>query len=309
METSTAIATAEPAGLENENTKLVGRADWTPDTFRGQVEREKAMRGILAEYMQSAMIENHHYYSFKPGDKPALSQEGAHSIASLLKQTFGPPDITKEIDGDHLTVTVRIQVFSVESGQVTATGDGMCSTRESKYAYRWAWTNELPVGIDKSTLKTRGKKENPQYQLPNQDLPDVWNTVLKMAVKRAKVAAVRQLPLVSELFVAEPEDDDDDRDHAPSNTRTNPENKAKSNGQASAPPPAQQQQPSSVKTVVDLAKKLVENHGVEPTALVEQFLPEDIGRFEDLSEETAAGIAPLLVSLINSKLEEKRSQR
>lgn len=294
-----AITTVDSPVLDNENNKLVARADWTPDTFRLQVEREKQMRSILAEYMASAMIEDHHYYSFKKGDKPALSQEGAHSICSLLKQTFGPPDIVKEFDGDHMTVTARIQVFSVESGQLSATGDGMCSTRESKYAYRWAWKNELPVGIDTSTLKTRGKPENPQYQLPNQDLPDLYNTVLKMAVKRAKVAAVRQLPLVSELFVAEPDDTDTEPD-APA-----PKAAAAKASAGKPAPTAQPAGPESVKKVVELSTKLVMNHGVEIEALAMQFLPEGVARFEDLSEEKAKEIVPGLAELLNSKVNAK----
>lgn len=293
--TSPAVVDAE---LIEENNKLVGRADWTPETFRLQVDREKQLRGILAEYMQSAMIEDHHYYSFKKGDKPALSQEGAHSICSLLKQTFGPPDIVKEFDGDHMTVTARIQVFSVETGMLSATGDGMCSTRESKYAYRWAWKNELPVGIDTSTLKTRGKAENPQYQLPNQDLPDLYNTVLKMAVKRAKVAAVRQLPLVSELFVAEP----DDLDHEPEATTAKvaaPAGKPATAPQASAVPEA-------IKNASNMATRLVMEHGVAIDDLAVQFLPEGIARFDDLTEEQAKAALPGLSQLLTAKLKEKK---
>lgn len=298
MEQAAAITVDAPI-VEEENNKLVGRADWTPETFRLQVEREKQMRGILAEYMQSAMIEDHHYYSFKKGDKPALSQEGAHSICSLLKQTFGPPDITKEFDGDHMTVTARIQVFATDNGNLSATGDGMCSTRESKYAYRWAWKNELPVGIDTSTLKTRGKAENPQYQLPNQDLPDLYNTVLKMAVKRAKVAAVRQLPLVSELFVAEPEEDDD-----PTPPKANAAAAStKPNQSASAP---QAQAPESfVKKAVELARKLVIDHKIEAESLAMQFLPEGVGRFEDLTEDQAKAAVPGLAEILTAKVNGK----
>jgi hypothetical protein len=42
--------------------------------------------------------------------------------------------------------------------------------------------------------------------VPNQDLPDVYNTVLKMSGKRAMVDAVLKLPLVSELFTQDLEE-------------------------------------------------------------------------------------------------------
>lgn len=252
--TETATAAAyEPSGLEETETRIAVRPEWTPESFRAQVEQEKQMRSIMAEYVKSAMIKDHHYYAFKDGDKPAITQEGAHSICSLLKCTIGPPEITKEFSGDHLTVSARVHIFN-QDGVLVATGDGICSTREPKYAYRWAWENEVPDGVDVSGLKSKsgtGRNNKPwkQYQIPNQDLPELWNTILKMGVKRAKVAAVRQLPLVSELFVAEPESDD----HEPP---------PKATAQARKPQPAPAAKPEdggraeAIEELRDLCKQL-----------------------------------------------------
>jgi hypothetical protein len=295
---STAAAVAESSGPENQplavsDQRIAVRQDWTPAAFEAEVDREKQMRGILQRYMKEAMVKDHHFYSFKEGDKPALTQEGAHSICSLMKAVIGPPE-NREIyhDDGHLSVTSRVEIFN-QSGERIATGDGICTTRESKYAYRWVWDNEVPNGVDKSKLKSKtGQKRGggtwTQYQMPNQDLPDLYNTVLKMAVKRAKVAAVRQLPLVSELFIA---DDDGELEGEVSNTRTNPEK----------PQQTVPTTPQAVAKAIELAKKLVEK-GTAFEDLAIQFLPEGVPTFEALSEEQATPIVPEFSRLLTMKV-------
>lgn len=316
MNNTTAVAAYEP-GPEVEN-KIAVRPSWTIETFQENVDREQAMRKILQKYMADAMIKDHHYYSFKDGDKPALTQEGAHSICSLMKAFFGPPENEKEYHPDgHLSVTSRIQVFNTDTGALLATGDGICTTRESKYSYRWVWDNEVPAGVDVSQLKSKsgtkrdGKKWT-QYQMPNQDLPDLYNTVLKMAVKRAKVAAVRQLPLVSELFVAE----DDDSSVPPavaggdrSNTSSSPK-PAGSNGRSRADTSAAPQTspaPPSAESVVDVVVRLVgklTEAGVPIEDLNELYLPAGVEKFADLTEDQAAEIRNDLVQALNARLKQ-----
>jgi hypothetical protein len=293
-DTSAALATVDVEIIERPNNdRIAVRSDWTLESFKNNLQQEKDMRLVLQQYVQDAMVKDHHYYSFKDGDKPALTQEGAHAIASLQKTFFGPPELheTYHEGNDHYSVRARIDVFN-QQGQRIATGDGMCSTRESKYAYRWYWGNELPAGIDKGKLKTKGNQSNPQYQLPNQDLPDAYNTVLKMAVKRAKVAAVRQLPLVSELFVADDVDSDE------------PAPKAKSQPKQQSQKPAAQSPavPTSVKKAVELAEKLVMNHDFDPEAMALKFLPEGVANFDLLTEQQAAAIVPKLVEFLNAQV-------
>ena len=290
-ETQTAAGTAME--LSGPETKTLVRLDWTPQTLQLEIEREKGMRTVLRQYMKDAMIKDHHYYSFKEGDRPALTQEGAHNLSSLFKTIIGPPDLVDTFHDDgHYTVRARVEIFN-QSGERIATGDGICSTRESKYAYRWGKEHEIPPGVDVSTLKTRGGTNRTggswkQYQIANQDLPDLYNTVLKMAVKRAKVAGVRQLPLVSELFA--PEDlDDTTPDHTPT----------PSNGMRT--PPSAPSTETAVEVVVTLVSKLIER-GVSVEELAEVHLPKGVERFEDLTPEQAFEIRNDLVTLLNAKI-------
>lgn len=191
-----------------------GDLAWTPEALKEKVERERALRSVVIEYFKSQLREGHHYYNL-PGQganrKPALAKEGGLNLCSLF-EVVPEPDEPKETfskDG-HYSVRLRVHLRSLRTGQIVATGDGSCSTRESKYAYRWVWDREVPSEIDKETLpKRRLKTKNgsaTQYRFANADLADQYNTVLKMADKRATVAAALKLPLVSELFTQDLEE-------------------------------------------------------------------------------------------------------
>lgn len=182
-------------------------AEWTPESLRVAMQREQQMRIVVLEYCKAAMKEGHHFYNL-PGQqnrKPALSKEGALNLCSLFKVTPSPDAVTETFHDDgHYTARARCHITD-RAGNIVATGDGLCTSRESKYAYRWCFGSEVPADIDKETLKQKtgtGRNNRPytQYQVPNQDLADIYNTVLKMAGKRAMVDAVLKLPLVSELF-------------------------------------------------------------------------------------------------------------
>lgn len=199
---NTAIAVSESTGLD------AVLSQWTPELLRANIEREQSLRAIIVEYCKTAMQDGHHYYSLDgmQSKKPALSKEGALNICSLFKVVPSPEDAAETFHEDgHYTVRMRCHILD-KGGQIVATGDGLCSTRESKYAYRWAFESELPADVNKAELKfrtgTARKTGKPykQFQCPNQDLADSYNTVLKMADKRAMVNAVLKLPLVSELF-------------------------------------------------------------------------------------------------------------
>lgn len=202
---TTTLATVQPDALA---------LAWTPEALKEEVEREKALRSVVIEYYQSQLKPGHHYYNL-PGQgahrKPALAKEGALNLCSLFKVVPEPdqPHETWGIDG-HYTVRFRYHLRSLRTGQIVATGDGSCTTLEAKYAYRWLFSSEIPAAVDKETLSTRTIKTKhgrvPQWRVPNADLADTYNTVLKMAAKRALVDASFKLPLVSELFTQDLEE-------------------------------------------------------------------------------------------------------
>jgi hypothetical protein len=307
---------------------LAIQTDMSPDDLRMEIAKQKEMRDILVEYVKGEMKVDHHYYSFKAGDKPVLTQDGAFLINGLFKAIPGPVKTTLErTDDGHFTVYAEAVLFNAAGAQI-ATGDGMCSTRESKYAYRQG-ERVCPHCKAAAIIKGKdfrntgqptgwvcyGKKggcgakfldgdvaiESQQLgRVANPDLADIENTVLKMACKRAGVAATRKLPLVSELFTQDL-GDGNDNSAAPLQQR-------RTRSTVDAPHNTQQQPQSSddSRTIaVDLARKLLDA-GAESEDLAVQFLPEGVAKFSDLTPAQAAEVTPAMATLLNSLIEQKR---
>lgn len=238
MNESTAIARSEaPAGLERYDDGPRGLAamdSMTPEVFQANIERQEAMRTELKAYVKRNMVANYHFAT-KLGTqelaKPMLLQEGVRNICSLFKLWFGEATIHETfLEGDHYRVRAHIQLFNA-AGVPIASGDGICSTRETKYAYRKG--NRTCPECHRDDTIIKGKSQygggwvcyekkggcNAKFadederltsqqlgRIDNPDKADTENTVLKMAIKRAKNSACCDVPLVSELFVPQTDD-------------------------------------------------------------------------------------------------------
>src|SRR3990167_6913904 len=179
--------------------------------------------------MRQAMVLDHHYGKVPGTTKDVLLKPGAE----LLCMTFrlDPQyEITKEREGEHLTLISTCTLWHIPTGQRCGSGMGSCSTREAKYAYRQAKRACPKCGaeqINKSKFPPRGKpQEAPGWycfakaggcgqefaaddpaitaqitgRVANEDLADTENTVLKMANKRSLVAAVLNVTAASDIF-------------------------------------------------------------------------------------------------------------
>jgi hypothetical protein len=326
--------------------QMAVRAEMSPDDLRNQIRRQMELREIMTQYLRDSMVEGHHYYYFnklgKQGqaesggprdDKPALTQDGAYNLMGLFKCVAGPAitNIIRHGDG-HLTVVSEVPIYNQE-GALVATGNGSCTTRESKYAYRKG-ERTCPecngAFINKSKFPPKGQPntspgwycyakiggcgaefaatdaritEQVVGRVENPDLADLENTVLKMSVKRANTAGVRKLPLVSEIFTTDPNEGEDPKAPAKTAARSNGNSKPqqRQSAQTAEAPPTN----DPVKKAVDLAYKLQKDHNVEAEDLARQFLPEGVMKFSDLNEQQALDVLPGLVDLLNSKLNSK----
>lgn len=190
--------------------------------LRALIELEAERRQILQAYLAEHMIPSLHYYWLSENDrekgrKPSLSKDGALNLAGLYKCVIEPAEpVFEHFDGGHLDVRTRVALRAMDSGKVLAIGDGSCSTRESKYAFRWAWPTEAEAlgikeqaGVVTREVMARGRATK-QYRVDNENPVDQHNTLVKMSFKRAAVAAVLQLPCVSELFTQDLEEQIED---------------------------------------------------------------------------------------------------
>lgn len=159
--------------------------------------------------------------------KPTLLKPGAEKLLLLfrLAPTF---EIEKTCDGEHREIFVRCKLTHIISGDFVGEGVGECSTRESKYAWRQA-DRRCPKCEQPAIFKSKkdggwfcwDKKGGCGAQFrsgdqaiegqeigrkPNPDLADTYNTVTKMACKRALVMAVLNTTGASFLFTQDLED-------------------------------------------------------------------------------------------------------
>jgi hypothetical protein len=203
------------------------------------IEQLVGMVGKVQEAMRRVMRSGEDYGVIPgTGSKPTLLKPGAEKLCMLFRLS---PELSveEEREGDHRTYRVTCDLKHIGTGRLFARAVGSCSTRESKYAWRKAGRKCPKCGAESIikgkaeygggflcfakkggcgakfadhdpaiTSQTEGRVENP-------DLPDTWNTVLKMASKRATVAAVLLGTGASAIFT---QDVEDFRDETPAPT-------------------------------------------------------------------------------------------
>jgi hypothetical protein len=227
--------------IEGEVVEAVEEARNLPAVRQGEaimaraelsVDEVVAQKDKIKDVMDRVMRRDVHYGVIPGTPKPTLLKPGAEAIISALRLA---PDYQteKHFDGDHLTVFSKCLLTHITTGLFIAAGEGMCSSKEKKYAVRHA-RRKCPVCGVAAIIKGKaefgggwicwkkpGKSDGcgekfadddtritlqEEGEVPNEDLPDTWNTVLKMGDKRALVAAVLNGTAASDVFTQDVED-------------------------------------------------------------------------------------------------------
>ncbi len=178
----------------------------------------------IQEMMSQVMKDGTHFGKVPGcGDKPALLKAGAEKLGLMFGLSALFDIQLKELPQGHREYMVSCTLKS-RSGLEVGQGVGCCSTMESKYRYRGAevkstgrpvpkeyWENRAPETLGGKGFvaqKIEGqwmicekgeKKENP-------DIADTYNTVLKMAKKRAHVDAILTTTAASDIFTQDIEE-------------------------------------------------------------------------------------------------------
>ena len=182
-------------------------ADTAVDTFGALEERTRDLDRLYRSILQRGTD-----YDNVPGtNKPTLLKSGAELLRLWMKLVPDFQITGGEQDDGHYSYEVMCKMyFDPERTKLAGVGVGLCTTRESKYAFRWAWPNEVPPDVDKSALKTKkfskGDKTYTQYRVDNENPADQANTALKMAKKRAFVDAILTITGASRIFTQDVED-------------------------------------------------------------------------------------------------------
>lgn len=226
---------------ENESKAIVVAEQNLPLT----VESIRAQVNLITGVMKGVMKENVHYGLIPGcGDRPTLLKPGAEKLCVTFRLAPKYNVVINNLPGGHREYEITCSLTHINSGLFFGEGLGVCSTMESKYRYRNAnrkcptcgeetiikgkeeygggwlcWTKNGGCGekFDDNdqdiTLQDCGKVENP-------DPADCYNTVKKMAKKRAHVDATLTALAASDIFYQDLED----LPNAPDNTK--PKNSA-----------------------------------------------------------------------------------
>jgi hypothetical protein len=196
----------------------------TPDRIVKQV-------GLIQEIMTSVMREGEHFGKIPGcGDKPTLLKPGAEKLCVTFRLAPSYIITEKIVPNGHREYQVTCTLTHIPTGAVFGQGVGSASTMESKYRYRKS--ERVCPKCGKEAIIT-GKKEygggficfkkkggcgekfreddkeitdQPTGKTEYEDPADYYNTILKMAKKRAHVDATLTCTAASDIFTQDVED-------------------------------------------------------------------------------------------------------
>lgn len=266
---------------------------------------------LIQHVMKDVMQDGVHYGVVPGTDKPSLLKAGAEKLCMTFR--LGPEYevVEKEREGDHLTITARCTLTHIPSGMKFGSALGSCSTMESKYAYRKS-SRVCPNCGAEAIIKGKkeygggwlcyGKKggcgakfrdgdESIESQdggrVANEDKADQYNTVLKMACKRALLAAVLNATAASDIFSQDLLDDTDSGpvvtaagEDAAARGQSKPRAVRQPARKAAPEQPAGEQKPGAINpTQARMLRSKLEKSGVEESVLTAHF---KVGTIEEI---------------------------
>lgn len=179
----------------------------------------------IQDLMAKVMQRDEHYGVIPgTGKKPSLLKAGAEKLCFVFRLVPSFEVKRDDLPNGHREYTVTCTLKTME-GVFAGEGVGSCSTMESKYRYRNASDYEVldePIPEDSKERKEEYRKQGfgmkkvdgvwcwvkytSEGKVENPDIADVYNTVLKMAKKRAHVDATITATAASDIFTQDVED-------------------------------------------------------------------------------------------------------
>ncbi len=195
----------------------------TLQDVRNQVNR-------IQEIMRDVMKKGEHYDTLPDCEKPCLLKPGAEKLCLTFRMAPKYDVILRQLADGHREYEVVCYLYHIYTGVFLGSGVGLCSTQESKYAYRNA---ERKCPMCGKTAIIRGQKKfgggwvcwkkkggcgakfpdgdkgiegQDIGKVPNPNIADTYNTVLKIGKKRAHVDASLTVTAASDIFTQDLED-------------------------------------------------------------------------------------------------------
>ncbi|MDL2315466.1 hypothetical protein LJC59_00085 [Desulfovibrio sp. OttesenSCG-928-A18] len=208
-----------------------------------QADSVLAQVSLLQDILSKVMKKGEHYDVIPNcGTKQVLLKPGAEKILMTFRLTPTYQIDERQMPNNHREYLVVATLTSIITNQLVGQGAGSCSTMESKYRYRtgggevtdvdvpkayWDAREDDPIAASKILKEAAnadghegdkfGVKKNEGgfwkisthgSKIENDNPADCYNTCLKMAQKRALVAAVLTATAASDIFTQDLEDED-----------------------------------------------------------------------------------------------------
>jgi hypothetical protein len=190
------------------------------------VQSVKQQFDVVNDLYKQIMIQDEHFGKIPGTKKDTLFKAGAEKLNILFKLV---PKIEKEnkvdLGNGHREIEMTIGLYHRETEKFWGQGTGSCSTMESKFRYRSGDNFEVTEeAIPKDAKEKKAEYRKQGYgmkkvdgvwawvkylsedKVENPDIADVYNTVRKMAYKRALVSATITATGVSDIFTQDVED-------------------------------------------------------------------------------------------------------
>jgi hypothetical protein len=201
--------------MESTEIQVVTQPQGSMMTLKNVTDRVN----LVHEALKKVMVNETHYGKVPGcGDKMVLLKPGADLLAMMFRLTPSFQVTKTAMEGGHREYEV-VCTMTAPDGTVLGQGVGSGCTMEKKYRYRTEW-----VGTEKRMV------ENP-------DIADVYNTVLKMAKKRAHVDATLTVTGAADLFTQDLIENEDGEEKSTRPPVSMPTEKKASPAATTAPAP------------------------------------------------------------------------
>jgi hypothetical protein len=283
--------------------------------------------------MRTAMHSDEDYGVIPGTKKPTLLKPGAEKLCLMFRLSPKYEGEREPIDlgNGHREYVIKCDLFN-SVGEFVGSGLGSCSTMESKYRWRTGPRESTGKPVPKDYWDKRNSDPKAALALiggvgfcvhkgdsgvwevciqgervENPDIADVYNTVLKMAKKRAYVDAVLSRTAASQIFT---QDLEDMHENAQSRPGGSPAPEKMQMPSEKAPAPAATAKPSGGGTANDkqknYIKKLAKEIGLEEDAQRHAITAQLCNGKEstnDLSIGEASTLIDALLAVKNGKTE------
>jgi hypothetical protein len=159
----------------------------TTGITKATIQRTSEQLKLMDELVQSILIHGKDYGKIPGVQKPSLLKPGAATLLSTFNCYPWPTVVDHQVDNvsGFVSVIVRLEAISFDTGATRCAGLGSSTSHERKYRYR------------------QDKNGN---QVENPNPLDQHNTLVKMAEKRALVDCAMHLPGVARFFTQDVEE-------------------------------------------------------------------------------------------------------